>query len=304
MSNMVQYGLWPNCNNNCKFCLRKNREIWSKTQMLNAIEMTKGNLDFIDWQNKFADGISILGGEIYYIKDKEVQDAYLSLIDKIIDKILLKSPSKRCKYSTVSNGLYEPDFLFRVIDRIKEKTGDMRFIDMNFSYDLKYRYASEAARKKALKNIKAFNQRYNYKSGVQMILTQYVIDNIKAKDFNFEKFIAQDIKGCNFCFLYPHPIQTGNILDDFFFKRKDFIEFCIFLKKNFEEVWLNMFRSTQASAVYKWTGLIDKTGDITQQPVLSDGKEHINSCGHSLLYKCYSDSDNCMLCDLEAIGEE
>ena len=66
-----------------------------------------------------------------------------------------------------------------------------------------------------------------------------------------------------------------------------------------------MYRSTHNSGIYKYTGLIDKTCEcIKQQPILSDGKEELTECGHSILYRCYSDSDQCMLCDLEAIGEE
>lgn len=303
--NMVQYGIWPNCNNNCKFCLRKNREVWTKKQLLESIDMTSINIDYIDWKDEFADGISILGGEIYFITDPEIQDAYMKLIDKIIDKILLVSKSTNCKYSTVTNGMYDPTFLYRVIDRIKEKTGSMQFIDVNFSYDPKYRYPSEEKRLLALKNARDFAERYKYKVGIQTILTQYIIEDILYNGYDFDKFLSEDIKGCNFCFLYPHPIHSGNVLDDFFFKREDFIKFCIYIKGNYPDIWCNMYRSTHNSSVYKYTGLIDKTYEhVNQQPILSDGKEELTECGHSILYRCYSDSDTCMLCDLEAIGEE
>lgn len=302
---MVQYGLWPSCNNSCAFCLRKNREVWNKQQMLEAIDMTSKNIDYVDWENEFSDGISILGGEIYFITDKELQDAYMQLIDKIIDKILLVSKSEHCKYSTVTNGMYNPSFLYRVIDRIQERTGSMQFVDVNFSYDPKYRYPSEEKRLLALQNARDFAERYNYRPGIQTILTQYIIEDILYNGYDFNKFLNEDIKGCNFCFLYPHPISTGKKLDDFFFKREDFIKFCVYIKSTFSEIWYNMYRSTHNSGIYKYTGLIDKTYEcIKQQPVLSDGKEELTECGHSVLYRCYSDSDQCMLCDLEAIGEE
>jgi len=47
----------------------------------------------------------------------------------------------------------------------------------------------------------------------------------------------------------------------------------------------------------------DKNKSTSQQPVLSDGKEEITECGHSKLYRCYADSDECMLCDLLVLGE-
>ena len=53
----------------------------------------------------------------------------------------------------------------------------------------------------------------------------------------------------------------------------------------------------------KYTGLyIDEKGITHPEPVLSDGKEIINNkCGHSALYQCYTDSDKCILCDLNNI---
>ena len=41
---MVQYSAWPNCNNNCKFCLRKNREVWNKDRLLQEIKKIMPNI--------------------------------------------------------------------------------------------------------------------------------------------------------------------------------------------------------------------------------------------------------------------
>ena len=57
---------------------------------MKMIDAVKKNIDFIDWENKFSAGISLLGGEIYSITDNELQDNFLSLIDVIVEKILLK----------------------------------------------------------------------------------------------------------------------------------------------------------------------------------------------------------------------
>ena len=302
-NHVVQYGLVPNCNNNCKFCLRMNREVWSKERIIKEIRATRENIKILDWKNTFADGISLLGGELYFFTDKDIQDEFMLLIDDIIDNILFVSTSPKCRYSTVTNGMYDPAFLFRVIDRIKERTGDMRFIDVNFSFDFKYRYPSEEKKQLALENIKKFRDRYDYRVGVQTILTQYMIDDIMSGKLDLHKFIDEEISGCNFCFLYPHPIHSGFTLDDFFFKRDDFLNFCIYLKEEFPQIYANMYSSTSVSGTYKYTGLREKNGDTNQQPILSDGKEEITECGHSALYRCYSDSDECMLCDLEILGD-
>ena len=67
------------------------------------------------------------------------------LIDDIIEKVLKVSSNPECKFSSVTNGIYEPTFLFKVIDKINKAVG-MSKVDLNFSYDLKYRYKSEEDR--------------------------------------------------------------------------------------------------------------------------------------------------------------
>lgn len=302
---MVQYGVWSNCCNACDFCLRKERIPYSKKKQLFWLDNIKKNIPLIDWKDKFSYGISLLGGELYYITDKELQESFLELIDIIIEKILKVSKNPNCKYSTVTNGIYNPDFLFKVIDKIINAVG-IEKIDVNFSYDLKYRFKTEETRKLCLDNINKFHKRYNYSVGVQMILTQYVINLWKDNKFDVNSFIENDIPGNMLCFLYPHPIHTGKKLKDFFFKRSDFLKFILYLKHSNNMVYKSFLYSTKNSGVFKYTGLINKLyPDITEQPVLADGKEILNeNCGHSILYKCYSDSDKCVLCDLMKLDEE
>ncbi len=221
---MVQYGLWGNCCNACEFCLRKDRRSLSDKRLIKEIQMVRANLDYVDWEYEFGHGISLLGGELYFMTDPKVQEAYMGLVDDIIDKVLLVSKNPAVRYSTVTNGLYEPSFLFRVIDRIVERAGIDK-VDVNFSFDLKYRFATEERKKLCLNNINAFTKRYNYKTGVQMILTQYVIDMVKDGTFNIREFCEKEIPGGNLCFLYPHKIHGGIKLPDFEFKRRDLLDF-------------------------------------------------------------------------------
>lgn len=303
-TNMVQYACWSNCCNSCKFCLRKERIPYSKEKQLKMLENIKENINYVDWKNKFNAGISLLGGELYYITDEKLQKSFLELIDIIIEKILKVSPNPNCKYSTVTNGLYDPTFLYRVIDKIVNNVG-IKYVDLNFSYDLKYRFKNEEDRLLVLKNINDFHDRYDYRVGVQMILTQYVINQWKEGKFDVNEFMEKEIPGNQLCFLYPHPIETGFKLNDFNFKRKDFLEFMQYLKSANYDVYLSFLQSTKNSCTFKYTGLKDRGLDCSEEPKLTDGKEIINDkCGHSMLYKCYTDSNKCMLCDLNNLDGE
>lgn len=305
--NMIQYGCWPNCCNNCQFCLRAERIPISKEAQLYRLDFIKHNIDYMDWKGKFQYGISLLGGELYYTTDKEVQESFLDLIDKIIEKILIpvRPINKNCRYSTVTNGLYDPTFLYKVCDKIVNACG-IDALDMNFSYDLKYRFKNEEDRLLVLKNINDFHKRYNYNVGVQMILTQYLIDFWKEGKFDINEFINKEIPGNILTFLYPHPTKAGKELPDFFFKREDFLKFLMYVRKECYQTYCNFMLSTKNSCTFKWTGLRSRSfHTYDEQPVLGDGKEILSpECGHSTLYRCYSDSDKCMLCDLKNLDNE
>ena len=307
MGKMVQYSMWSNCSNHCDFCLIKDHNHYSKKDQIDNIRRIRENIKHVDWVNEFSYGISLLGGELYFIEDKEIQDEFMLLIDDIISNILTKSKNEYCRYSSVTNGLYDPKFLFRVIDRINDSVGIQK-VDLNFSYDLKYRYRSEDRRLLVLENINKFHERYNYRVGVQMILTQHLINLCKRGQFDIQKFVDTDIPGNNLSLLYPHPIQTGKVLSDFFFTREDLLWFVSYLKSNCLDTYYNFLYSTKNSGTFKYTGFIDRTTKgvkkLDQQPVLSDGKEQISPCGHSVLYRCYSNSNKCLLCDLETIDPE
>lgn len=303
--NMVQYGVWSNCCNACDFCLREERIPYTRERQFEMLELIKHNINYVDWENQFDCGISLLGGELYYITDEALQQSFLELIDIIIEKILKVSKNPECRYSSVTNGMYDPTFLYKVIDKIKDAVG-IKYVDINFSYDLKYRFHSEEKRLQVLKNINDFHKRYDYDVGVQMILTQYVINEWKEGRFDVNKFIEENIPGNSLCFLYPHPIKTGIILPDFNFNRKDFLKFIGYLHNTNLKTYTSFVQSVKNSATFKYTGLKDRElNDESESPCLSDGKEIINDkCGHSVLYKCYTDCDKCMLCDLKMIDKD
>lgn len=304
--NMIQYGVWPNCTNNCDFCLRLNRKPCTKKEQAFWLRAIAENIKHVNWETDFPYGVSLLGGELFYIHDEHLQSLFMDLVDTIIQYVLTpKTPKAR--FSTVTNGLYKPDFLYRVVDHIRDSVGISR-VDVNFSYDLKYRYKTEQARLQALNNILAFRDRYNYKVGVQMILTQHLINLWKANEFDVNEFVEHTIPGCSLAFLYPHPVHTGKVLPDFQFNRSDFLQFVQYLKAANYEVYLNFINSTKNSGTFKYTGLRDKAVKDWQRikverPVLSDGKEIIAPCGHSTLYRCYADSDKCVLCDLQMMDD-
>ena len=321
MSNMVQYGLWPDCSNSCDFCLLEHHgKITSKEDKLLQLTDIAENIKTIDWKNKFSDGISLLGGELYHLTDKDLQQKFLELIDVIIEYVLIPNKENgnfKCRYSTVTNGIYNPEFLFTVLDKISEAVG-IHFIDLNFSYDLKYRFHSEASRLLCLENINKVIKKYNYELGVQMILTQNLINSINSREFDIDTFEKETCPSSKLCLLYPHPIHDNKTLPGFNFNRQSFLSFLLNEYNNHHRLIHDFILSLYHSGIYKYSGLYHKRhindeynikkftdhGGINQPPILSDGKEILMDCGHSVLYKCYADSNKCCLCDIESLFSE
>ena len=311
---MVQLGLHSKCCNKCDFCTIEENHLNQIDDILVEIERAKENIKFIDsceenWSNKYSDGISLLGGEIFFIKDEKYKQAILELIDVIIEYILKPSKDPNCRFSTVTNGMYDPEWLlFPVIDKIVDSVG-IQYVDVNFSYDFKYRFQNESSRKLCENTINAFHKRYDYSCGIQMIVTQDVVD-MYLNGWRTIDTVNKLFPGNMISFLYPHPIHRGNNyageknLDRFNFTRSSFLKFLSILKKEEPRVFESFLYSTRNSSVFKYTMMYEKmdSGTIDQRPRLSDGKEIINEvCNHSVLYQCYSDTNNCMLCDLEGM---
>ena len=311
---MVQLGLHSLCCNRCDFCTIEENHLDQIDDILVEIARAKENIKYIanckdNWSNKYADGISLLGGEIFFVKDKRYKQAILELVDVIIEYILKPSTNPRCRFSTVTNGMYDPEWLlFPVIDKIVDAVG-LHYVDVNFSYDFKYRFHTEESRILCENTINAFHKRYNYLCGIQMIVTQDVVD-MYLNGWRTTDLIEKKFPGNMVTFLYPHPIHRGNNyagaknLPRFNFTRDSFLKFLALLKKEEPRVFQSFLYSTRNSAVFKYTMMHEKldAGTIDQNPRLSDGKEIINNtCGHSVLYQCYSDTEQCMLCDLETL---
>lgn len=302
---MVQYGLWPNCTNNCDFCLLADRIYKSEEERLYMLEAIKENIQIVDWKNKFSDGISLLGGEIYYTDSSKIKTSFLDLLEKII-KIILE-PNATAKYSTVTNGIYNSEVLLEPSLDLFKKHKILTQVDLNFSWDLKYRFHSKESLDMMIKNTNLVYDKYGITPNVQTCLTQYLIDLHLNDEFNIFDYQNSHFPHSTLTFLYPHKINTGKTVSDFFFTRDSLFRFIKWLKRNnYFEALRNFINSVINSAQFKYTGLWIRDDiykgnhikkEIEQTPTL-EKKQLLLECGHSQLYKCYSDSDNCMLCDL------
>lgn len=302
---MVQYGLWPNCTNSCDFCLLLDKNYKTVDERLHMLSAIKKNIQFVDWKNKFSNGISLLGGEIYYTESEKIKESFLDLIQNIIDIII--KPNKYTVYSTVTNGIYDSTILLEPTLDLFKKNQVIDQVDINFSWDLKYRFHDNISLQKMIKNVNMVYEKYNLIPTVQTCLTQYLIDAHLENRFNLKEYQKKYFPNTRLALLYPHKINTGKEVPDFFFTRNSLFKFIKYLKNNNQHVLIqHLIQSVINSSQFKYTGLWIRDDiykgnelkkEIEQAPTL-ENKQNLTECGHSDMYRCYTDSDKCMLCDL------
>ena len=302
---MVQYGLWPNCTNSCDFCLLLDRDYKSVDERLHMLDAIKKNIQFVDWKDKFSDGISLLGGEIYYTESDKIKESFLDLIEKIIQTIII--PNKTCIYSTVTNGIYDSTILLEPTLDLFKKHNVIDQIDINFSWDLKYRFHNDESLQSMIKNVNMVHEKYGLYPTVQTCLTQYLIDAHLKDGFSLIEYQKEHFPNTKLSLLYPHKINTGKEVPDFFFTRDSLFRFIKYLKANNQnELIQHLIQSVINSSQFKYTGLWIRDDiykgnelkkEIEQAPTL-ENKQNLTECGHSDMYRCYTDSDKCLLCDL------
>ena len=78
-----EFILWNNCSNNCKFCWQKLEKQQTLTEKFKSIELVKEAVK--DLKNSH---ILFVGGEIFDSKNKDLNNALLSLFDLTTDKML------------------------------------------------------------------------------------------------------------------------------------------------------------------------------------------------------------------------
>ena len=84
MRNFIQYELWKDCSNACKFCFNRGQQDLDKIESLNFVIDKLDDEELNDYNE-----IGFIGGEFFdtQLDNKEVRTLFYKLIDKCIDKI-------------------------------------------------------------------------------------------------------------------------------------------------------------------------------------------------------------------------
>lgn len=316
--NTLQFELWSECNNNCKFCYLGSTKHHTDNEIKlfniqNAYKIVSNEDIYITYNC-----IGFIGGEFFQgqLNTPELKDAFYSLIKKtaeIYNKKLIKQV-----WITATLTIGDQHDLYNCLKYFN----DYDNVWISTSWDLEYRFHSEKQKNTWYHHIKSLKVNYpSIKINVTTILTQALIEHYLNSSFRFYD-MAQEY---SFTWFFKHPgtflpwktkgtfeelrklkIACNEIIPKFFANRQDYIKFLIKFKEQEPKDYFARLYNINLRADTLIKG--DNSGHLNTSIRQKDNKLDLPEfnalpCGHTFVYSAYIDSDNCILCDTKAIGE-
>lgn len=220
MHTFLQFELWKDCNNKCKFCFNDN----SKTDVKSKIE----RLDFVSKELETLNGnikkVGFIGGEFF---DNQLDDDLL--LNKFISLLNTALSNKQIEQVLITTSLiYENTKWLSYVLHYLINTEKLMICT---SWDTKYRFHTQKDELIWENNVKWLHTAYpQINVHVEICPTQWHIDDVLNNKFNikeFEKYynVVVDYTDLNSGFNYKDKYSFQKDVPGFFPKRDDFLKF-------------------------------------------------------------------------------
>ena len=316
MSLQIQYELWRECNCNCTYCTlgfdnHKTENELKLQSMQTAIDEMK-NFEPNEHQT-----VGFIGGEFFQgqLNTPEIKSKFMELIKVAND--LLNNHIVKDLWLNASLLIGNQKDLYEAIDLIDDKTK----LWILTSYDSIGRFHTPKMLETWQYHMKNIHKLYpEIKLNTTSILTgdfieKYLNDNIDIKEFkatyHTNLFLKTTVKPGHLSHLSKQEINDK--IGNFFPTQERFQEFLFtFYMREGAEEYHNLFSNDLRADEVRKNYNIDTKRNIkfirdkqTLKETIDLIDEHIDnlSCGHSTIYQCYVDSDDCCICNKQEIGE-
>lgn len=303
MKKSLQFELWHECNNFCDFCFLGAENMFTpvETKIQSLKDAIKNSEDFN------GDIIAIIGGEFFQgqISNPEVHDLFYKFISLIINKLNNKEIDTIWITATLTDK--KPKDLIEFLNFTKNNWNGNGSLFICTSYDVIGRFHIEQKRLNWEENmnlISSIDPRIH--KNTTMILTGALIDAYLNNEISFLDFDAK----YNTSLMIKHPNpgkyktlkEISDALPGFIPERQKTLRFFKKLKLKESPIFDNCIFNVNLRADNcikrdnNGNSYVDKR-DKTSINEYSFSNSEVLPCGHSTLYKCYKDSDECMKCD-------
>jgi hypothetical protein len=243
MRNFIQYELWKDCSNACKFCFNKGQKDLDKIESLNFV-MDKLDDPEVDEYEE----IGFIGGEFFdtQLDEPRVKELFYKLFDKCIEKIHSHKIDKL--YITTALLFDMNKYLIPFLDYLRDK-GVLENVLLCTSFDLKYRFHTEKRRKLWEDNMLKLHQLYpTLRLHTETIVTGFFVNAVLNGEFSISEFCDKfhthiDYIEAGSGFYYYDKKECAKDMPDFFPTKDNFIKFLYKVAIENKEIDLNTFIS-------------------------------------------------------------
>lgn len=303
---VLQFELWQECNNRCKFCYLGQNILHTDTQQ--KIKALKDTINKIDCIDPSYEVVAFIGGEFFQgqLADPVVHELFFTLMHKTAN--LLNTGRLKEVWISVTLTIGQQKDLYKTIELFEDKSK----LWLLTSWDSKWRFHSQKMSNTWEYHMKHLHELWpSLKLNTTIILTGDFIDKYLLNEFNLNSFSEE----FNTAFFFKQPAsgqiitasnnqeikrKVNELMPNFFPTREQFLSFLLKFKQCEHSVnWSKLFNiEYRADDVYRnyndgrtvkshrYKGTVEETIEEAHLP-----------CGHSINYDCYVDQPGCVMCD-------
>lgn len=317
MSKILQYELWQECNNRCTYCTLGNNAVktpdYMKLESINTAiselrQLVKGEVSTLGF----------IGGEFFQgqLHNREVKQAFFDLID--LSNQLLNDGIINELWLNATLTIGDQRDLYNTLNRIDRKDkvwiltsfdslGRFHHLNMldNWYYHMDKLYKEYPEIRRNTTSIITGDFIKLYLNGT-IDLTKFSLSN------HTEVFLKTPVKPDDKCEM--SRVELNKLFGyEFFPKKKDFINFLFKYKERegdtaFNKLFSNELKAEELHKNFNESELrnvvFHRNKDFVESLDCDKNLKEIEAlnCGHSQVYQCYVDSDDCAVCDKAMIA--
>lgn len=285
---LVEFLLWDNCNNHCKFCfLKENNPCPSFLDNNGRAKSLSEVHKYITTNWDFGDDILLCGGELF---DTPMNNSLKSEFDKLLNTIVTKMLDGSIGYLYINtNLLYDINMSLIYFLTILSINGLLTRLRFTTSYDIYGRFKTDKDRELFFNNVKTIKTMFPIVNIVaNIVMTKQFCEEIE-RGLNISQFQNEYKLDVN---LIPYIILTEDMSPE-----RDRVLNTLELVDNQIPGYINTMidrftLSTSRKLLKYFEGkLLELTSDNS-------------SCGHSNNFRRYSKSGECFICDVISLRDK
>lgn len=295
--NNIQFELWKNCSNGCKFCFNRGLPCSSIEDKIRIIKEVKYRLERLNYD--YYDKIGLIGGELFgdQIDDEQVFSVLYDLFEFFVT-LIKQNKINQINFTT---NLLNPnnEKMFKILNMI-QKFGVLNRFELCTSYDSKYRFNN---------NFDLWDQNMLYimktypglQTHIEILPTQDFCEKCLSGEISLLSLKKRyynssiDYSDLNSGFLYKDKFDMEKHVPGFFPKRSTFLSW---VKEGLKSGWFRIEDICNYSMFFNELYMLDSTNHFRQ--IIRSG--HDKQLPYGQIDKSdYIDSDIPMYKDLESI---